>query len=226
MAFAWQAEEARDQRDRAVAAKESEAEELDKGSLANQPLVEAGVRNTIGQTFLGLARYDDAAPNLRKSLDMLRAALPAGHPHIAVDTGRLAHLYWSQGKLDQSVPMFEEALGMQEASLGRQHLDTQRTVANLGVNYKDAGRLAEAIPLLEEAFARSKQNPQLAWVGVRLLDAYNKTAATASPAEAAELHRNFLAVRAQLVEPAGEGERDDPAALVARAWHSMRSAKR
>ena len=55
--------------------------ELDKGSLKDQPLVEAGVRSTIGTHVAALwARYDDAEPNLRKSLAIRRAALPAGHP--------------------------------------------------------------------------------------------------------------------------------------------------
>ena len=51
-----------------------------KGNLKDQPLVEANVRNTIGNTLHALARYDDAEPNLRKSLEIRRVALPAGAP--------------------------------------------------------------------------------------------------------------------------------------------------
>ena len=164
-----------------VQALEAAVKVLDEGNLKDQPLVEANVRNTIGTTLRSLARYDDAEPNLRKSLEIRRAAHPAGHPDIALGIHNLAVLYWKQGKLDKSVPMFEELLKTREAALGRTHVDTLMAVANLGVNYKDAGRIAEAIPLLEEAYIASKREPSITWVGQQLLDAYTKAADPTKP---------------------------------------------
>jgi tRNA A-37 threonylcarbamoyl transferase component Bud32 len=41
---------------------------LDEGTLAEQPLVEARVRNAIGNTLRALGRYDEAEPNIKKAL--------------------------------------------------------------------------------------------------------------------------------------------------------------
>jgi hypothetical protein len=43
-------------------------------------------------TLRQLARYDDAEPNLRKSLEIRRAALPAGHTEIAAVLSNLGRL--------------------------------------------------------------------------------------------------------------------------------------
>ena len=51
------------------------AKELDAGKLSDQPLVEAFVRATIGNTLRSLGRYDLAEPNLRKSLELRRESI-------------------------------------------------------------------------------------------------------------------------------------------------------
>jgi tetratricopeptide (TPR) repeat protein len=99
-----------------VQAMAAAVKELDNGSLADQPLVEAGVRETIGTTLQGLARYDDAEPNLRKSLAIRRAALPAGHPDIVSGLNILGSLLLDQNKLDEAEPLLREALTINRAA--------------------------------------------------------------------------------------------------------------
>ena len=96
---------------------EAAAKLLDEASLADQPLVEAGVRNTIGLTLRGLARYDDAEPHLRKSLAIFRAALPAGHPNIATGLQNLAVVLKDQDKLAEAETLHREAVEMRRAAV-------------------------------------------------------------------------------------------------------------
>lgn len=87
---------------------------LDEGgsALKDQPLVEARVRDTIGSTLLALGRYAEAEPNLRKSLEIFRAALPAGHPNIASGLSNFARAQQALGQTAQARAGFDEAIAM------------------------------------------------------------------------------------------------------------------
>ena len=132
-----------------VQAMEAAVKKLDEGSLKDQPLVEAGVRDTIGKTLRGLARYQDAEPNLRKSLELRRAVLPAGHVDIATGVGNLAGLLQAQNKLAEAETLFREALGILRAALPAGHADIGTCLNNLALLLQAQNKLPEA-----EAFAR------------------------------------------------------------------------
>ncbi len=106
---------------------------LDAGSLKDQPLVEARIRGTIGNTLYGLARYDDAEPNFRKSLDIRRAAYPTGHPIIATSLNNLAELLRAQNKLAEAEPLYREALEINKAALPAVHPNIANGLNNLAI---------------------------------------------------------------------------------------------
>jgi len=124
---------------------------LDEGSLKDQPLVEAGVRDTIGNTLRGLARYDEAEPNLRKSLEICRTVLPVGHPDIAPSMNSLAMLLKAKNQLAEAESLFREALDIRRATLPAGHPDIAVGMNNLAALLKAQNRLAEAEPLDREA---------------------------------------------------------------------------
>jgi serine/threonine protein kinase/tetratricopeptide (TPR) repeat protein len=134
-------------------AMQAAVKELDKGSLKDQPLVEAGVRDTIGDTLHGLARYDDAEPNVRKSLAIRRAVLPPGHPDIATSLNNLAALLYDQNKLGEAEPLFREALAIRRAALPAGHPSISESLGNLAVFLQAQNKLGEAEPLFREALA-------------------------------------------------------------------------
>ena len=134
-----------------VQALEAAVKVLDEGNLKDQPLVEANVRNTIGNTLRGLGRYDDAEPNLRKSLEIRRAALPAGHPDIAEGLNNLAGLLHVQNKLAEAEPLFREALEICRAALPAGHPVIAAGLNNLAILLQAQNKLAEAEPLCREA---------------------------------------------------------------------------
>jgi len=134
-----------------VQAMEAAVKQLDQGSLKDQPLVEAGVRTTIGATLQGLARFDDAEPNLRKSLALVRAALPAGHSDIALGLSNLAVLLSEQNKLAEAEPLLRESLAIYRPALPAGDPIIARVLDNLAKVLQTQNKPAEAEPLLLES---------------------------------------------------------------------------
>jgi len=124
---------------------------LDGGNLEDQPLVEANVRNTIGTTLRSLARYADAEPNLRKSLELRRAVLPAGHPDIALSLNHLAQLLLDENRLAEAEPLIRETLEIDRASLPAGHPGIAQGLNHLAGLLQARNNLAEAEPLYREA---------------------------------------------------------------------------
>src|SRR5262249_53592070 len=104
--------------------------ELDRGALADQPLVEAHVRRTVGHTLFALGRPADAEPNLRKSLAIFRAAVPADH--VACCLADLAWVLHDQNKLAEGETLYREALAINRAAYPSAHPDVAASLSNLG----------------------------------------------------------------------------------------------
>ena len=66
--------------------------DLDRGGLKDRPLVEAAVRNTIGQTLNGLGDLNGGEAQIRKALSLRRMHLPAISPDTAESLESLAVL--------------------------------------------------------------------------------------------------------------------------------------
>jgi serine/threonine protein kinase len=134
-----------------VQAMEAALRQLDAGALKEQPLVEAGVRSAIGITLTGLARYDDAEPNLRKALAICREARPAGHPDIATALSNLARPLQAQNKLAEAEQLVREALALRRAALPAGDPAIASSLSSLAMLLKIQNKPAEAEPLLREA---------------------------------------------------------------------------
>jgi eukaryotic-like serine/threonine-protein kinase len=134
-----------------AAVKRLDADGGGERSLKDQPLVEAAVRNTIGMTLQSLGRYDEAEPNLRRSLAIRRADLPAGHPDIAASLNNLANLLYLQNKFVEAEPLFREALAIWRTALPAGHPQIATGVNNLASLLDDQNKVAEAEPLYRES---------------------------------------------------------------------------
>ena len=195
-----------------VQALEAAVKVLDEGNLKDQPLVEANVRNTIGNTLRALARYDDAEPNLRKSLEIRRAALPADHPNIATGLNNLAELLRGQNKLAEAEPLFREALAISLAALPAGHPDIALGLNNLAGSCIAKTRAPRpsrsSAKRWRSARALPAGHPDIA-LGLNnladLLQAQNKLA------EAEPLYREALAINRRPSQP---GTRTSPGASI------------
>jgi serine/threonine protein kinase/tetratricopeptide (TPR) repeat protein len=128
--------------------------ELDAGKLHDQPLVEASVRLTIGDTLRALGRYDAAEPNVRRALVLRRAGMPPLHPGVAQclnDLGRVLH---AKGNVIEAEAAFRESLSIYERGADPDQDESKAAcLSNLGLLLRERARAGEAETLLRSALA-------------------------------------------------------------------------
>jgi eukaryotic-like serine/threonine-protein kinase len=93
--------------------------ELDAGSLAEQPEVEAAVRLTLGEAYLALGRLELARLQLEGALAMNERVHGRRHPETARALAALGRLDLVEGHDHESVAHLEEALAVLESAPGR-----------------------------------------------------------------------------------------------------------
>ncbi len=138
---------------------------IDEGSLKASPLVEAGVRTTIGDTFVALGRYEDAVPVLRRALEIRKANYPEGSLEIAQSLDRLADPLSLLSNLKEAEQLLREALAMRRRALPASDPSVGTAMNNLAQILLLQGNYSEAESLLREAVqmeAPIADNPGLA----------------------------------------------------------------
>jgi tetratricopeptide (TPR) repeat protein len=128
------------------------AEAVLDSSPSMEPAVEASIRNTLGETYLGLGEPAKAIRQLDRALVLRRQALGLDHPDTLRSMSRLADTYMADGRVDQARPLYEEALSRGKNALGAGHPDVLTTMNDLGRAYL-ASEPAMAEPVLREALA-------------------------------------------------------------------------
>jgi serine/threonine protein kinase/tetratricopeptide (TPR) repeat protein len=116
----------------------------------DQPLTEAAIRLTLGNTYRALGEYEEAQRHLQRSVELRTKLLGSDHPETLDSQQGLAEAYQAAGHLDKAIPLFERTLQTYKAKLGEDHPHTLICQNNLAVAYKEAGQLDQAIPLLEQ----------------------------------------------------------------------------
>lgn len=119
--------------------------------FAEQPEVEAGVRSTIGLTYMALGRYDEAEPHLRRALAMRDSLLGENDPEVASSANDLAALLLRKGEADSALPLFERALANQRRLLGSESAEVATSLEDLSLLLKEKGEYARAESLGEAA---------------------------------------------------------------------------
>ena len=118
------------------------------GKFDRQPLVEASIRQTIGNAYRDLGLYPEAQRHMERALDLRHRFLGEGHPDTLDSMNDLAELYFEhQGKPAQAEPLLTKALEVRRHVLGEEHLDTLTSASNLGALYRYQGKYAQAEPL-------------------------------------------------------------------------------
>ncbi|MGA2500706.1 MAG: tetratricopeptide repeat protein, partial [Tepidisphaeraceae bacterium] len=147
------------------AARELVPERID-ANFPNQPLIQAEILNTVGETYRGVGEYERAIGFLQRSTALFRQHLGADDPRTLTSMNNLAMAYHAAGKLDLALPIYGETLKLLKAKFGFDHPDTLTSMNNLAGAYQDAGKLDLALPLYEETlkFRKTKasaDNPAL-----------------------------------------------------------------
>jgi tetratricopeptide (TPR) repeat protein len=133
------------------------AAEAIEGRFRGQPQTEGAIRRTIGDAYRAMGRYEQARPQLERSVSVLEEELGAGHPDTLNSKNHLAVLYQRQGKYDRAEPLFLEVLRRREKALGADHPDTLTSKNNLAVLYHGRRDYDRAEALYLEVLRRAEK---------------------------------------------------------------------
>jgi tetratricopeptide (TPR) repeat protein len=130
------------------------AAELDRDKIEtqfpNQPLVQAEILRTIGDSYRGIGAYGPAIDHLRRALKLREQLSGPDHPDTLATLNNLALAYLADGKLPEATRLFEQVRDKNVAKLGPDHPLTLNAMNNLAGAYQESGRLPEATRLYEQ----------------------------------------------------------------------------
>src|SRR5262249_7626453 len=91
------------------------------GKFDAQPLVEASIRNTIGETYSGLGLYKQAQEQLERAIDLQRTHLGEDDPRTLKSMTRLTELHLAQGLYAAAEPLAVKVAEARRRQLGNEH---------------------------------------------------------------------------------------------------------
>jgi serine/threonine protein kinase len=126
-------------------------------SFASQPLVEARLRLTLGESFRYLGEAQTAAEQCERARALYTRHLGPDHPDTLASMHNLARNYAALGRFTEALQLREETLALRKARLGPDHPDTLRSMSCLASSYADLRRRADALALREKTLALLKE---------------------------------------------------------------------
>ncbi|UCE58267.1 MAG: serine/threonine protein kinase [Phycisphaerales bacterium] len=121
--------------------------------FADQPLVEAALRQAIGRTYHGLGLYPQSLPHLERALALYRQELGDDHPDTLASISNMGELLHAMGKNAEALPYYRDALEARRRVLGNDDPYTLASINNMGALLQSMGKDAEALPYHLEALA-------------------------------------------------------------------------
>ena len=125
-------------------------------NFADQPLIEARLRRTLGLSFRYLGDENIAAGQFEAARTLYAKHRGPDHPDTLASMNNLANSYHALGRLDDALRLREETLGLRKARLGPDHPDTLGSMNNLATSYDALGRHADALRLREKTLSLRK----------------------------------------------------------------------
>jgi tetratricopeptide (TPR) repeat protein/predicted Ser/Thr protein kinase len=170
-------------------------------SLRGQPEVEASLRQTIGNSYRALGRYDVAEQQLTRALELNRELFGESHRAVAQSISLLGHVYRNRGDSAKAEEAFRRALGMRRELLGFNHPDVSTSLQNLASVLTQREDFAEAELLLRESLSIrvnhfSTEHQDVAMASFKLAELL---AARGELDEAEQFHTEALASRLRLL---------------------------
>jgi eukaryotic-like serine/threonine-protein kinase len=125
-------------------------------SFASQPLLEASIRHTLGETYYVLGERAKALRQFELVAALRRRELGPDHVDTLESTDDLAGLQLETGRFDEGLSNLVDTLKRRQTMLGPDQVDILTSKHNLAYAYRDAGRLDDAISLYEETLRQRK----------------------------------------------------------------------
>lgn len=137
-------------KDATIRAALDQAEPEIAASFANQPLVEASIRNTLGVSYWYLDANEIALRQQERALELRRQVFGPEHPETVGAMNDVAIILHTLGRFDEAHKLFAEAVEVKRRTLGPEDPVTLRSVNNLANILAEQGDFEEAIKLTEE----------------------------------------------------------------------------
>jgi tetratricopeptide (TPR) repeat protein len=127
------------------------------GGFADQPELEAAVRNTLGMTYYYLGEFKAANAQLEQAYAIRRELLGEDDPGTLTCLQNLASTAWRQGNYGEAEAKCRRALEKRRCVLGPEDPDTLWTQLRLGLFLLEQDRLDEAEVLLRPGIESCKR---------------------------------------------------------------------
>jgi hypothetical protein len=124
-------------------------------AFQGQPLVEASIREALGNTYAFLEELPRAIQQHERALALRKKHLGADDPETLNSQGSLAQDYQYSGRLADALKLHQDSFQLRRARLGPDHPKTLITMSHLGETLRELGRLQEAISVYEDLVRRS-----------------------------------------------------------------------
>jgi serine/threonine protein kinase len=122
------------------------------GKFASEPLVEAGIRSTIGSTYRDLHLIPQAEQQWQKSYDLSLRYRAADDPETLTALGNLAIIKEDQGNFKESTKIRQKVLDGMMRALGPEDRRTALAMQGLAVSYLFQGEYPKSEALLKKAY--------------------------------------------------------------------------
>jgi tetratricopeptide (TPR) repeat protein len=114
------------------------------GKFDRQPEVEAAIRYTIADTYLGLGLYEEARTHFERALELRRRVLGPQNPETLNTISRLGDTASHEGKYPQAEALLGQSLAGQRRVLGPEHPSTLVSMMYLAKLYSQEGKYGQA----------------------------------------------------------------------------------
>jgi len=132
-----------------------------QGKFEGQPLVEASIQQTLGESYFDLGLYAEAQSHVERALELRRKALKPDDAATLTSTVLLGKIYRSQAHYSQAEPLLRQALEAYRTKRGEDHPDTITARHELATLLMLSGKLAEAEAMfVENLNARRRAVPR------------------------------------------------------------------
>jgi eukaryotic-like serine/threonine-protein kinase len=119
-------------------------------NFPKQPLLQAEILRTVGNTYGGVGEYQRSIGFLQRTVALYRAKLGPDHPLTLSTMIELAEAYESSGRVDLALELLEKTVNLMRTKLGPSHPETLTGMNILAIAYGNAGKRDAAFPLFHE----------------------------------------------------------------------------
>ena len=110
------------------------------GRFAGSPLIEAGIRETVGMIYMDLGQWQTAIAHAERCLALRQSTLDRDAPEVLSAMILAGRLYRRLGRLDEAEAVLSEVLDSALATLGEEHDLTTKAMNNLAFVLRQLGR--------------------------------------------------------------------------------------